>query len=275
MKKIFLLLMGIILLFFFQSCKKNKAYNLAPNVNVANDVILSSSSFTTIFNLLIKARLNPSLTLNGYATIDGANVTYDSAVPEYVFGFGSALSPDSVQRNGSIIVLMSGDILQKGSYAKVSFQSYSEDNGKVDGDDSITNEGVNALNQIVFSDYVSNGTMVKRISVGTINVNINSTYKALNSTLVPGGDILFLIKGTFSGLSSKGHPFSAYILDTLQDSFSCPWIEGGIINVHVSDSQVPDGYIDFVSSDGCSDVIWYYFDDSSFKVRKNQYYLMN
>ncbi len=275
MKKISLLLAGILLLFFFQSCKKNKAYDLRPNVNVSNDVILSVSSYTTIFNLLIKARLDPSLTLNGYAFFDGANIFYDSVTPEYEFGFGSYLSPDSVQRSGWITVLMSGDMLYKGSYAKVSFLNYFEDYGMVSGTDSIVNEGVDALNQMVFSDHISNGSIDKGLGGGVIIVNINTTYKAPNSTLIPGGVILFLMQGTLSGVSSKGHPFSAYILDTLKDAVSCPWIEGGIINVHVSDAQVQDGHIDFISSDGCSDVIWYYCDDSSFKVRKNKYYLKN
>jgi hypothetical protein len=170
---------------------------------------------------------------------------------------------------------MSGDILQKGSYARVLFQSYYEDYGKVKGNDSIINEGANAFNQVVFSDYISDGTINKVIGNGTIAVNINATYKTLASSLVPGQDILFLAQGNISGISSKGHPFSASIRDTLQELFSCPWIKDGIIDVHVSDAEITDGYIDFLASDGCSDEIWYYFNDSGFKVRKNQYYLKN
>ena len=86
---------------------------------------------------------------------------------------------------------------------------------------------------------------------------------------------MFYVTGNITGVSSRGYAFSASVRDSLQDSFSCPWIQGGIIDVRVPDVQLTQGYIDFVSGDGCSDVIWYYFDTSSFKVFKNQYSLQN
>jgi hypothetical protein len=167
----------------------------------------------------------------------------------------------------------SGDILQKGACAKVFFQTYYEDYGKVEGIDSITNDGVNAFSQVVFSDHISQGTIDKFLGDGTITADINCTYKTIASSLVSAQNILFLVQGNLSGISSKGHTFSATIRDTLLDSFNCPWIKGGLIDVHVADAEVPDGYIDFVCTDGCSDEIWYYFNDCSFKIRKNQFYL--
>ncbi len=275
MKNISILILGIMLLPFIQSCKKNTSLDMNPNVNVSNDVIISISSYTNVFNLLIKARLDPSLAKHGWALIDSANVTYDSLKMEYGFNFYSKKSPDSVLRSGRIAMLVSGDILQKGSYARVFFQSYHEDNGKVDGIDSIANEGVDDFGQLVFSDYISHGSSVKVLGGGTISVELAAKYKTMVSTLVPGNDILFLAEGTISGISSKGYVFSASIHDTLQDSFACPWIKGGIIDVHVPAAEITDGYIDFVANDGCSDVIWYYFDTSDFMVWKNQYYLKN
>jgi hypothetical protein len=275
MKKITIFGTVILLLFFFSSCKKNTSYDLGPNVNASNDVILSLSSFTAVFNLLIKARLDTALSLHGHTVIEGVFVTFNATNNQYDLDFGSCISPDSVSRTGRIVVQASGDILQKGSFAKVFFQSYYEDYGKVNGADSIRNEGVNAFNQMVFSNTVSNMTIDKVVGRGTITVNANTSYKTLTSSLVNRQDILFLVKGNISGLSSKGHPFYATLRDTLLDSFSCPWIKGGIVDLHVSDADIPDGTIDFVSDDGCSDYIWYYIDDSSFKVKKNQFGLRN
>jgi len=275
MRNISILFTCLILLCSFSSCRKNNAYDLKSNVNVSNDVILSVSSFTTIFNLLIKARLDPSLALNGYTRIDGANITYDSVKREYDFGFGITLSPDSVQRTGKIKVVVTGDLLQKGSYAKVSFQNYYEDYGKVDGIDSIANEGVNAFSQIVFSVIGSQDTINKVYGGGFITYKMDCKYDALASSLISGGDILFLLRGSISGISSKGYDFSASIRDTLQDAFSCPWIKKGIIDVHLPDAQVTDGYIDFGSTNVCSDMIWYYFEGCAFKVIKNKFFLKN
>ncbi len=275
MKRTSIYFMSIILFCLFFSCGKNNSYDLKPNVNVANEVILSLSSVTTIFNLLIKARLDPTLALNGYTHIDGANIIYDSMRREYDFGFGTTISPDSVQRTGTVRVVVTGNLLQKGSYAKVSFQNYYEDSGKVDGNDSIANEGVNTFSQMVFAVYGFHDTINKKYGGGIITFNLTAIYKTTASSLVPGADILFLLQGSISGLSSKGYVFSASVQDTLLDAFSCPWIKGGIMDVHLPAAEVTDGYIDFVTSDGCSDVIWYYFEGCAFKVRKNKFYLKN
>jgi hypothetical protein len=174
-----------------------------------------------------------------------------------------------------IRIRVTGNLFQNGSYAKAYFENYFEDFGKVDGIDSIVNEGVNSMNQMVFSIHVSKGSIDKVYGGGTISVDMNCTSKVPVSSISNGADIVFLVKGKISGLSSKGHAFIGSIRDTLQDSFSCPWIKDGIIDMHIPDSQKQDGYIDFVGNDGCSNVIWYYYHDSSFKVYKNKNWLKN
>jgi hypothetical protein len=275
MKKFTILLACIMLFCLFQSCRKNKTIDLNPNVNVSNDVILSVSSYTTVFNLLIKARLDPFLASHGYTKIDSAYITYDSSLMEYVFNFNSAVSPDSVQRTGRIKVRVSGDILSKGSCARVFFENYSEDYGPVGGTDSIYNQGENAFGQLIFSDNISQGIINKAVDGGVVNVNLKCKYITSASSLFSGNDVRFLLQGSLSGISSKGYTFSASVCDTLQDPLSCPWIKEGIIDVHVPVAEIPDGYIDFIASDGCSDVIWYYFGNSSFRLKKNKFFLKN
>jgi hypothetical protein len=275
MKKLYLLLIIIIIAGIHQSCRKNSSSDLNADVNVANDAVISVSSYTSIFNFLIKARLDSSIISRGFAFIDGAIVTYNSGSKAYNFAFGNQYSPDSVQRTGSIQFVMSGDILQMGSYAKVSFQNYYEDYGRVTGTDSIVNDGTNALNQMVFNDYISHGTIDKGMERGILTVSINEKLTVRASSIFTGQDIIFLVQGTISGKSSKGYTFTASTSDTLLNSISCPWIEGGIIDVHISDVQIPDGYIEFGKNKGCSDVIWYYFENASFRVKKNKYYLSN
>jgi hypothetical protein len=257
------------------SCKKNTSIDMHANVNVANDVIIAVSSYTTIFNLLVKARLDSSVAGNGLASIDGAVISYNSINKEYDMTFGSSSSPDSISRSGRIVIRMSGDLLSKGSYGKVYFDHYFEDSGRVSGSDSISNDGVNTSGQMVFSETVSKDTIVKVLGNGAIKFDIHATYKILASDLLIGNNIQFLLGGTLSGISSKGCAFSASVKDTLIDSFSCPWMKEGIIDVSVPSAEITSGYIEFVSKEVCSDVIWYYFGDAAFKVRKNKFYLKN
>ena len=275
MKKSSILFLCMMPLLFCPSCKKNHAYDLAPNVNTANDVILSISTYSAIFNMLVKARLDSTLVNTGQTTIGGANVRYDSTEMQYYFVFNVVDCPDNVNRNGEIRIKVSGDILQAGSSAVVTFDYYSEDKGTVSGNDSITNEGINSMGQMVFSNEVSDGYIFKFYGAGAMLVNLSNQYKASSSSLIPGQDILFHISGSITGQSSAGYVFSASIRGTLEDAFSCPWIRSGILDVHVPAAQVQDGYIDFVASDGCSDTLHYTFNESLFKVLKKALWLKN
>ncbi|MCX6245509.1 MAG: hypothetical protein NTU98_12515 [Bacteroidetes bacterium] len=275
MKRAAILLLGLIILFFGQSCKKNESFDLLPDKNVANDVILSISSYSTIFNLLIKSRLNAEVQNTGHATIDGAGITYDSTKRQYRFTFYGVPCPDSVERFGVIRVNLSGDILQTGISARVIFDYYSEDRGTVTGIDSIVNEGINPQGQMVFLNTVRYGYMNKYYGPGAILANLTNRYKADAASLTGGQSIVFLVSGAISGQSSRGYSFNASIRGTLQDAFSCPWIVGGIIDVEVPSAEVPSGYIDFVTGDGCSDTLYYTFNESLFKVLKRKLWLKN
>ena len=274
MKKFYLLLSLFILMLPHYSCKKNTSCDLNPNVNSSNDVILSLSSYTTIFNLIIKARLDSSITHLGYGAVEGAQVLYNSTLNEYQFLFNN-LCPDSVLRSGVINVKVTGDLLQQGSFARVYFENYYEDFGKVNGTDSIANEGVNSSGQMVWSMHVSGGNINKAYGGGEISLDINATFKVAVNDLSYGSDIVFLVKGNMAGISSKGYEFHASVRDTLRDSFSCPWIKDGIVDLHIPGSEIPDGTINFMSESGCSDVFWYYFGNSSFRIHKNKEFLKN
>jgi hypothetical protein len=211
----------------------------------------------------------------GHTAIDGAYVSFDSAKMQYHFSFYGAVSPDSVTRTGDIRVKVTGDILQPGSSAAVIFDNYYEDRGLVSGNDSITNEGINSQSQMVFLNKISNGYIFKYYGSGAILVNLSNKYETSPSSLVTGQDILFLVSGSIAGQSSASYDFSASIRGTLEDAFSCPWIRSGIIDMQVPAAEVPDGYIDFVAGDGCSDTLYYTFNESVFKVLKKALWLKN
>jgi hypothetical protein len=274
MKQMSSLLALLFLLGCFSSCKKNTTVDLNPNVNCANDVILSVSTFSNLFNLLIKSRLDSTISSTGTGMVDGVPVSYNLALKEYTLFFNGSVFPDSVIRSGVIRMKATDDVLQAGSVITLTFQSYYEDYAPVEAIDTIVNMGINTDGKLEFYNHVTLASIGQYVYGGTIRVGLHQYFIA-DGLLTPGRDITFYLKGTMSGMSSKGYAFSATIRDSLEDALSCPWIRSGIIDVYVPDSQVTQGYIDFVASDGCSDIIWYYFGESSFKVRKNMYSLAN
>jgi hypothetical protein len=172
-------------------------------------------------------------------------------------------------------VNLSGDILQPGTSASVIFDYYYEDHGMVTANDSIVNEGINPQGQMVFLNTVRYGYMFKYYGPGAILANLTNRYKVDAASLTGSQNIVFLVSGAVSGSSSRGYEFNATIRGTLQDSFNCPWIEGGIIDVEVPAAEVPSGYIDFATGDGCSDTLYYTFSESLFKVLKKKLWLKN
>ena len=275
MKRFLFFLLGILIFFIFHSCKKNQSFQLAPNVNVQDDIVIAQSAYTWAFNLLIKARLDTALSSTGHSVIDSAVATFQPADQKYSFDYYSVKCCDSVVRRGKIEVEYTGDVLQKGSSCNIFFQNYYEDDDPVSGIDSIVNEGVNSANQMVFKNYITNGLISKYLGGGVISYSAVNHYKAALSSLIPGQDILFLISGNSSGRSSKGYAFTASIQDTLLDSFSCQWIRGGVVRVHVPDVDVTDGTLDFREEDGCSDTIYYNVNGIVIKVLKNKDWLKN
>lgn len=248
---------------------------MGPNVNVSNDIVIAQSSYTWAFNLLIKARLDPVLTATGYSVIDNANVTFDAAAGEYYFDYFTVKCSDSVVRTGRIHAKLTGDLLQQGSFCHIFFQNYSEDYQAINGNDSIYNKGVNASNLMVFDDVISNGLISIYPGNGAITFNAVNQFKTNSTSLAGGQDILFLITGSSSGLSSGNYAFTASVRDSLLDSFSCPWIKGGIIDVHVPGVDVTDCTIDFIAGDGCSQLLYYYINGILIKLLKNKDYLKN
>jgi len=257
------------------SCHKNTEVDLKPNMNVANDVVISECAYKYIFNMIVKAQINPALKANHVTWIDSAWVSYNTSESEFVFEFSGKMCQDSVQRSGKFEAEFDSSFLKPGSTTMVLFDNYYDGTNRIDGTDSIVYNGITTGKRMVFTNYIEHGTILKgSANYTTITWSSERQFSTDANSFAQPGNIIFLMEGTCTGISSKDYSFSA-TLDTLTDNINCPWILGGIIHLSIPGSGYTTGTVDFITNDGCSNKMKYTFEGNTFYLWKNPQYLKN
>ena len=255
------------------SCKKAKTYNLGPDLNVANDIVITQRIVVNTFRMLVRAAADPALTQTHQAFFDGASVIYNPALEKYTFFYYGIYSPDSVLRSGSIEAVLSGDLFASGTRAEIRFLDYSEDGMPVTGTDSVFNTGPSATG-LTFENRVSSGLVIKD-TVGTIAFSAGFAF-TLDPPLPPDAAASMLVTGNLDGVSSKGFPFSATISDPLESAVYtgvCPWTRSGLMVVSMSNSTGNADGIYFPEPSSCNDSVYYDFGVTTYKWRMKPKYL--
>src|SRR5512133_1035784 len=67
------------------SCGKTETIDLNPNLNVANDIVISQRLVLNAFRLLVRAVNDTDLLLTHHTYFDGASVTYTPGLKKYAF----------------------------------------------------------------------------------------------------------------------------------------------------------------------------------------------
>jgi hypothetical protein len=128
---------------------------------------------------------------------------------------------------------------------------------------------------MVFTNYIEHGTILKgSANYTTITWSSERQFSTDANSFAQPGNIIFLMEGTCTGISSKDYSFSA-TLNTLTDNINCPWILDGIIHLSIPDAGYTTGTVDFIPNDGCSNKLLYTFEGHIFYLWKNERYLKN
>ena len=256
------------------SCRKNESRNLAPALNVADDIVLAQRPVTNTFRMLARAVNDPELQQTHHTFFDGASVTFDPTQNHYSFFFMGIFSPDSVFRHGRIEAYLSGDLDSAGTAVRFLFNDYKEDGMPVNGDDSLTSTGPSGTD-LVFSNTFKNGVIIKD-TVGTITFSAELEYRLPAN---PSGSYelsVITVTGTISGTSSKGFVFSSDIpVPCVYPVYSsyCPWIREGSIRFAVTDSPGDAGTIAFPPLTSCNDSVYFDFGVTTYRWRMKSTYL--
>jgi hypothetical protein len=275
MKKRLKLFTYVLVLIMLAACQKNHEVDLSPDLNVANDVVTAECSYRYTFNMVIKAQTDSAIQQNHSGWIDSAWVVYNTSLNEYLFQYSWKVCPDSVVRSGRFRADFNSSILNPGSVTQIFFENYFDGNDSISGVDSIVNKGFGAGNTIIFTNYIKNGLILKGLDHNSRITWSSETQFVTNAiSFTQPGDIIFLMSGNCSGISSKGLVFSAEF-NSLTDPLSCPWILDGQISLTIPDAGYTTGTVDFIPNDGCSNRLKYTFEGNIFYLWKNAEFLKN
>jgi hypothetical protein len=236
------------------SCKKDHQTDLSPNLNVADDIIISERPVINAFKMLVKAATDTVLQQTHHKVIDRASVVYNPGQMRYTFYYFGFICNDGVIRTGRFDATLTGDLFTENTGARIVFTDYAEDMMPVTGSDSLVCTGhdsgkVRFYNRAVLS--------IRKDSAGTILPYITLFYGTPLYNPFGFQSAEIQMTGADSGTSSKGYSYVSGVSDSLALRMNCGWISRGTISFTVTGAETNPGYIQFVSEDGCTNRVDY------------------
>ena len=212
----------------FTSCKKdkNEQEEKDKDTSSASDQSLASSIDNDMTSISDEA--GRTYTVSSFKTsgVEGllaascATVTVDSsAAPSRTitvnFGTTNCLCNDGRYRRGSIVYSFTGKYRDSLTVITVTPQNYFVNDNQVTGSKTISNQGHNAANHLVYQ-IAANMQIIKSGGAGTITWQANRTreWMAGESTLAWSDD-MYSITGIASGSDAAGNTFNSVITTRL------------------------------------------------------------
>jgi len=273
MKNLVIFLFGLALLFAGTACKKNQSYDLKPNLNVANDNILSHRPFINVFNMIVKASRDSALQQQHHSLIDSASVTLSPDNKKLTFIYSGTLCPDSVRRKGGFEVVLDTSFFVEGTKAFVTFKNYFEDSHYIIASDSMIFSNSTSDSKMVYTNYISDALITKD-SLRVIHWNGLITFTLPPEILQNGNNpVQIEVNGSATGISSMGYGFRSTITSSLLEYLDCPWILDGKMELFIPDAVIRGGTIGFISKTTCNNLIDYDFEGTVYHWRISEPYL--
>ncbi len=216
----------------FSSCKKSEKTD--SDLISSEDQSQGEMVYDQVYKEVDQSANDAGMKKGGYPII-----TIDTlASPRTMsinYGTANYLCNDGNYRRGIILVTWTGKYRATGTIITIGFSNFYQNDNKVDGSKSITNNGRNALNQLSFTIVVAGKITTSSNETHTWNSNRVRTWVAGEATPIWNDDI-YEITGTTSGTNRKGITYNANITKALKVDLSCQWrIVSGTIEL------IPEG----------------------------------
>ncbi len=213
--------------------KKNEPEEKDTDTEAAADQSFASSTVNDLTNIADEAGTNSSLSSFKLAQSNGllaslcATVTLDSsAAPSRTitvnFGTTNCTCSDGRNRRGSLIITFTGHYRDSGSVKTITPVNYFVNDNQITGTKTITNNGHNAANHLVYSIY-ANIQVIKANGAGTIMWQSTRQREWLLGEATPFNwlDDKYSVTGNASGATANGNAFTSIITTALIKDMTC------------------------------------------------------
>jgi len=147
------------------------------------------------------------------------------------FGANNCLCFDGKYRRGKILVTYTGLYRDSASTQTITFDNYYVNNYRVDGTQSVINNGHNTAGNLIFgiqSNIVITDSVNNKLTFTSTRTREWIAGESTNGLFYWTDDV-YSITGTASGTSFDGTQFSSTITSPLIVALNCRWIEKGAI----------------------------------------------
>ncbi len=213
------------------SCQKNS--DTATDESVAADNATAEANFSDIARIVDVAAIENGL---GKTTGTCPAVTVDTiSTPHSMtldFGTTNCTGADGKLRRGKIIVTWTAKYRQSGTVITLTFVDFYQNDNKIEGTKTVTNNGLNNAGHIYFTVQVTNAKITKA-SGKIISWNSTRTREWIQGANTPAvADDIYNITGSASGTDANSNAYSMTITKALTIDFSCQYhLTSGTIEV--------------------------------------------
>lgn len=236
-----ILLLGCFLFTIYSCTKNNNSDNTDNETQSASDNSFAQSTnddVTTISTQSEDDGVTGSFSDSsyGYLLSPCANVSIDNiSNPHRLiidFGTSNCRCLDGKYRRGKILVAYTGVYRDSGSTHTISFDNYYVNDYKVDGTQTVINNGHNSSGNLSFAIQVN--STITDTSGNTLTYTSERTREWVAGETTNGllgwRDDVYSITGTASGTAFDGTQFTCNITSPLIVALNCRWVEEGKVD---------------------------------------------
>jgi archaellum component FlaF (FlaF/FlaG flagellin family) len=219
--------------FLYTGCKKKEDdkptdYSASTDNSNANNAfagIWKEISVVTDSSGTLRAPASSCAT----ATISPFDLTTWPKTVVIDFGTTNCTGSDGNNRRGVITAVFSGPYQDSNTVITVTLTNYYHNNYRIQGTQTIRNNGHNSAGHLVYNVIVNGATVTSPdgTQTSTWSTNQNREFYAGYGTNLYIYDDVYLITGSANGTSATGESYTIVVNTALTVKIGCPWVVSG------------------------------------------------
>lgn len=224
---------AMLALLFLAACQKEDDEQIsiyAPADNAFAERIFSDM----LKSVEEAANDDPDLRMVSNGCVDTILIEYGNDIWTVTVDFGqtNCTGTDGRQRKGKIIATFTGGYRDEGTVLTVTTENFYVDDWKVDGLQTLTNQGENTDGNLYFTMEVEDVELTHPDNEYVLSWESSRTreWTEGEGTWNPFDDV-YLIEGTANGIDRLGDTYTINITSPLEVKLDCPWIKSGSLDI--------------------------------------------